>query len=408
MRMKLISAAAMSLWMGTVYAVNDEDHPYAYAGGAYLYELSDSSRESANGDGFQLHVGWPLAEYGYDNWAAELTFHSLGRKRDIDRKKDYQSGLMFDLVYDFGLFGWGNDATVGPRFKPFVLAGLGVVEDDVRGDDHQHFGVNLGAGALVPLNFHGLAARVEARLLSQSNDKSVASEDVLLDYRLSIGLQVPLSPLFRKSEPEVAPAAECGLAVVDPITGRSDCGIDSDRDGVLDGLDQCPGTPVGTSVDARGCPLDAMPVTTAGDNDGDGVADNIDRCPGTPAGARVDAAGCVIAQTLVLRGVQFENDAAVLTPESRAILNEVAASLRNQPGVRVEIGGHTDSIGNDSYNHMLSQQRAEAVRQYLIARDVSGDRLVAMGYGEFRPLASNETPAGRAQNRRVEFKLIVD
>ncbi|WP_234981488.1 OmpA family protein [Fontimonas thermophila] len=98
----------------------------------------------------------------------------------------------------------------------------------------------------------------------------------------------------------------------------------------------------------------------------------------------------------------------MLTEASRKILDEVAESLKNQPNVRVEIGGHTDSIGNDAYNHILSQQRAEAVRQYLISRGVSGDRLVAMGYGEFRPVASNETPEGREQNRRVEFKLIVE
>ncbi|SFF32874.1 OmpA family protein [Fontimonas thermophila] len=133
-----------------------------------------------------------------------------------------------------------------------------------------------------------------------------------------------------------------------------------------------------------------------------------DRCPGTPAGSKVDASGCIVGQTLTLTGVKFENDSAVLTEASRKILDEVAESLKNQPNVRVEIGGHTDSIGNDAYNHILSQQRAEAVRQYLISRGVSGDRLVAMGYGEFRPVASNETPEGREQNRRVEFKLIVE
>lgn len=406
MRMKLISAAAVSwLWGGVAHAVTVEDYDIPYIGGAYLYELGDASRDSDNGQGGLIQFGWPLTEFGYSHWAAEVAVHGLRRDRDIDGKPDYQRGLLLDAVYDFGLFGWGDGASAGPRFKPFVLAGLGVLQEDVRGSEHEHFGINLGGGALFSLPWHGLAVRTEARVLGQANDKSVAGEDVLFDYRLSVGLQVPLTPLFAKADhPEPAAAApECELAVVDPVTGRSDCGVDSDRDGVLDGLDQCPATPSGAAVDARGCPVDP-----GQDSDGDGIVDVQDRCPGTPAGSKVDASGCIVGQTLTLTGVKFENDSAVLTEASRKILDEVAESLKNQPNVRVEIGGHTDSIGNDAYNHILSQQRAEAVRQYLISRGVSGDRLVAMGYGEFRPVASNETPEGREQNRRVEFKLIVE
>lgn len=405
MRMKLVSAAAVSLlWGGAAQAATVDDYDIPYVGAAYLYEFGDSSRDSESGQGIQAHFGWPLTEFGYANWAAELTLHTLGRDRDIDGESDYQTGLMLDAVYDFGLFGWGDEASVGPRFKPFLLAGLGVVQDDVQGSKHEHFGVNLGGGALFPLKWHGLAVRTEARVLGQANDKSVADEDVLFDYRLTVGLQVPLTPLFKTADhEEPAPAPACELAVVDPVTGRSDCGVDSDRDGVLDSVDQCPATPVGVPVDARGCPVDL-----SGDSDGDSVPDETDRCPGTQAGASVDAVGCIVGQTLMLRGISFENDAAILTAESRTILDDVANSLKSQPNVRVEIGGHTDSVGNDSYNHMLSQERAEAVRQYLIARGVEADRLIAMGYGEFKPLASNDTPEGREQNRRVEFKLIVD
>jgi OmpA-OmpF porin, OOP family len=405
MRKMLIPAAAAALlWSGAGAAVTVDEYAIPYAGVGYLHEFGDSARDSENGRGLELRFGWPLSRLGYANLAVEGNLHSGQRKRDIDGLKDYQRGLMLDLVYDFGLFGWGDSAGDGPRFKPFVLAGLGVVQDDVRGSEHEHFGINLGGGMLFPLNWHGMAARFEARVLGQDNDKSVPGEDILLDYRVGLGLQVPLTPFFATVERAApAPAEDCEIAVVDPITGRSDCGLDSDRDGVLDGLDQCPGTPIGAPVDARGCPLDL-----GADADGDGVPNDADLCPDTPAGAQVDATGCIVAQTLVLRGVNFENDAAVLTADARSILDGVADSLKAQPAVRVEIGGHTDSIGNDSYNHMLSQARAESVRQYLISRGVASDRMVAMGYGEFKPLASNETTDGRAQNRRVEFKLLVD
>lgn len=404
-KMLIAAAAAVLLWSDASSAVTVDGYDIPYIGAGYTHEFGDSARDSDNGDGFEVRLGWPLSQYGYSNLAIEGNYHSLRRDRDIDGRPDYQRGLMLDLVYDFGLYGWGSDATVGPRFKPFVLAGLGVVQDDVRGDEHEHFGLNVGAGLLMPLNWHGLAARFEGRVLGQDNDKSVDGEDILVDYRLSLGLQLPLSFLFMTADraPPLPPVDECELAVVDPVTGRSDCGLDSDRDGVLDGLDECPATAAGSTVDARGCPLDL-----GSDADNDGVPNDADLCPDTPAGAQVDAVGCVIAQTMVLRGVHFENDSAVLTDESRDILDGVADSLKSQSNVYVEIGGHTDSIGNDSYNNTLSQERAESVRQYLIARGVAASRMVAMGYGEFKPIASNESAEGRAQNRRVEFKLIVE
>lgn len=404
MRNKLMCAAvAATLWAGSAAAVNVDNFEIPYVGAAYLYEFSDSARDSKNGQGFQLQFGLPLAEFGFSNWAAELTYHDLGRKRDIDRRKDYQSGLMLDFVYDLGNYAWGDEAALSPRFKPFLLAGLGVVNDDVRGNDVNRFGINLGAGLLFPLNWHGLAARLEARVLGQDNDKSVPGEDILIDYRVSLGLQVPLTPLFRASEKSVAPAQDCGLAVVDPATGRSDCGADSDRDGVPDSADECPLTPEGTPVDARGCPVDL-----SNDEDGDGVPNHLDACPGTQKGLRVDARGCVVAQTAVLRGVNFENDSARLTVEAKRLLDDSAQTLKNQSNLSVLVAGHTDSNGDDAYNLSLSQQRAESVRQYLIGRGVPASRLSAQGFGESQPAESNDTAAGRAANRRVEFRLVVE
>jgi OOP family OmpA-OmpF porin len=146
------------------------------------------------------------------------------------------------------------------------------------------------------------------------------------------------------------------------------CPLDADGDGVYDGIDQCPDTPRGATVDTRGCPLDT---------DGDGIYDGLDRCPGTPRGTKVDATGCPLPETkaapifepgktaLVLEGINFEVNKAALTPDSAAVLDKVAASLRDWPEVRVEVGGHTDSDGSTAYNFKLSQRRADAVMQYL-------------------------------------------
>jgi outer membrane protein OmpA-like peptidoglycan-associated protein len=176
------------------------------------------------------------------------------------------------------------------------------------------------------------------------------------------------------------------------------CPRDSDGDGVIDTLDRCPNTPAHTEVDATGCPVDS---------DRDGVIDANDKCPGTPAGTKVDATGCPdlfgAGASLVLQGVTFDVGKATLRPESKAILDRVAASLGANPTVRVEVGGHTSSTGPRAVNLRLSQARADAVRTYLISRGVPASRLTAKGYGPDKPVADNGSAAGRAANRRVEL-----
>lgn len=210
--------------------------------------------------------------------------------------------------------------------------------------------------------------------------------------------------------------------------------VDSDRDGVMDNVDRCANTPAGTRVDASGCPV---PV----DSDGDGVMDNMDRCSNTPAGTRVDANGCAIPvdtdgdgvmdpndacantprgtvvdargcarvfeegrRNIVLEGVTFATASAVLTEGAKVVLDKVAGQLNGAPDVNVEVQGHTDNTGAAANNTRLSGLRAEAVRAYLASKGVAAARLTAKGYGSSVPVADNATPAGRAQNRRVELK----
>jgi outer membrane protein OmpA-like peptidoglycan-associated protein len=179
---------------------------------------------------------------------------------------------------------------------------------------------------------------------------------------------------------------------------------DGDGDGVLDDADQCKDTPAGDKVDAKGCSLPK-------DADGDGVNDDKDRCPNTPAGVKVDEEGCQVLfeptrKTLILEGVNFETGKADLTPESQVILDAVASSLVANEEIKVRVGGHTDNTGSAALNKRLSAARAESVRQYLISKGVAADRLTAAGYGPSKPVASNKTAAGRAQNRRVELTRI--
>lgn len=175
----------------------------------------------------------------------------------------------------------------------------------------------------------------------------------------------------------------------------TDAPSDRDGDGVADDNDDCPNTPRGASVDSRGCELDS---------DGDGVKDSADRCPGTAAGTPVNNQGCELEETFTLVGVGFEFDSAQLTADARAKLDEDVRILLRHPELVVELAGHTDSRGSESYNQTLSEERANAVRSYLISRGADGSKITARGYGESQPAASNETEAGRSENRRVELR----
>ena len=149
-------------------------------------------------------------------------------------------------------------------------------------------------------------------------------------------------------------------------------------------------------------PEPVVVIVPPADTDNDGVIDDMDKCAATPAGVTVDSDGCPDFQGK-LEGVTFETNSARLTINSQTILDEAATELKLYPDLDIEIAAYTDSMGADSYNQMLSQKRAESVLSYLVSKGVSPEQLTAVGYGEANPVASNETSAGRAQNRRVEL-----
>jgi len=189
----------------------------------------------------------------------------------------------------------------------------------------------------------------------------------------------------------------------------SGCPKDSDRDGVSDGLDRCPDTPRRATVNAAGCPSDA---------DKDGVFDGVDKCPETSAEWAVDDEGCPIPvsetyqqfldEKSVSMDIQFESGKADILPVSEATLRRVGEVLADWPDAKVEIGGHTDSQGAEKFNSDLSKRRAESVKSWLTSNysDIKPRHLSTKGFGESKPVASNDTAEGRAQNRRVTFTLM--
>ena len=113
-----------------------------------------------------------------------------------------------------------------------------------------------------------------------------------------------------------------------------------------------------------------------------------------------------VGETVVLRNIFFETDKYDLLPESKAELGKLIAFLAKNVSMRIEIGGYTDNVGSDSHNITLSQNRAKAVYDYLVTNGISTEKLTFKGYGKTMPISSNDTPEGRAKNRRTEFKVI--
>lgn len=128
-------------------------------------------------------------------------------------------------------------------------------------------------------------------------------------------------------------------------------------------------------------------------------------CTGADAGTQVSLDGCKKGDNIVLRGVNFEFDQAVLTVNAKVILDQVAAALARRPDIKVEIGGHTDAKGSVAYNKKLSDRRAASVKTYLAEHGVAPERMTSNGYGKIVAIASNDTDEGRALNRRVELTV---
>lgn len=220
---------------------------------------------------------------------------------------------------------------------------------------------------------------------------------------------------------------QCKDTPLNTMVDIKGCALDTDGDKVADSRDSCRGTPHGVKVDNRGCGFDddrdGVPnyrdrcsntikdVSVDGngcewDSDNDGVVDSKDLCAGTPPGVIVEYMGCHIIEVVTLRGVHFNTGSDELSASAQKILKRVADNLREHPRMRVEVAGHTDNTGSEAINRQLSLSRARSATKFLVDLGVNARVLSTRGYASTQPVASNDSPEGRLQNRRVEMRFV--
>lgn len=298
-----------------------------------------------NTGGYGIAIGKPLSRY-FNLEAYYFRFDDIemdGSSSEIDQDGYGLTALFFP----------------GTKRSPFfLLAGYAEGDFEVDGSDFEEDTTyyDAGAGFMHKLTDYGLALRGEYRYRHTDVDRF---NDEFDNHVVSLSLQIPLGASPTKPQPEPEP---------EPEPAPEPEPLDSDGDGVIDDNDECPGTPTGTEVDSKGCPVEK-------------------------------------AEPIVLEGVQFEFNSAKLTADAERRLDNVVNALQGSPELEVRIEGHTDNIGSDSYNQDLSQQRADSVKRYLVDHGIEPERLTTRGFGESEPVATNDTEAGRAQNRRVELEV---
>lgn len=316
--------------------------------------------------------------------------------------------------------------------SPYLFAGIS------SSFHHPYFGANIPLGVGAHIN---LTRRKDVTLNLETGYRVAATDHDQNHLQHSLGFVYWFKPGYKptkEKQPDLAdllpPSDVDNDGVVDSIDAcPSVAGLeqfngcpDSDNDGVADDKDACP--LVAGKAEFSGCP----------DSDGDGINDKDDKCPyvagttdhdGCPIPDRDNDGfndsedrcpdqysktngGCPEIRKEVINKVQkaakaifFETGKATIRKVSYKQLDAVAAVLKDDPTLYADIEGHTDNTGSDERNTELSQQRAEAVVNYLVGKGIPADRLTAKGYGPTQPVATNATAAGRAQNRRTEIEL---
>ena len=357
-------ALALVILVTTISAskVIADQHQWELTGGLG-YQWFDADRELDDSSNIHLGAGYVVNP----NWTLEAMASEFSTDSNNPANMDVDGEYYhLDALYHFDKSG---------NWQPYAVLGAGHASQSPDiGDDNDETLINAGLGLKRKMSDNWVA-RGDFRLLNSLDHEQ-------LDYAVNFSL----SYLFGNS------------AAPKPVEPS-----DSDRDGVIDAKDQCPNSPAGAAVDQQGCLLDS---------DGDGVYDYQDQCPNTENNLQVDSKGCpkTSVETITFNlEVNFVTDSAIVKEQELAEIRQLADFMTQYITSTVVVEGHTDNTGKAAYNQLLSQRRAEAVRDIIINKmGIAADRVTAKGYGESQPAADNSSREGRLKNRRVLARVSSD
>ncbi|WP_417865252.1 OmpA family protein [Xanthomarina gelatinilytica] len=446
---RLLFAMLLMLSFSNINA-QDENNPWAISLGVNAVDFYPTGEDAPLGDYFDEYFN------ARDHWnilpsLSSLTVSkyfsngfSFGVTGSINKIESWGDAEVSDLSY------YGLDGTVKYSFAKLINS---KVVDPYLGVGGGYTWVDeIGAGTLNGALGLNLWFTENIGLTLQSTYKHAFEDYLATHFQHYAGLTFKFGGkdtdgdgIYDKDDacPEVAGLAEfngCPDTDGDGIEDSKDecpneAGLaefngcpDTDGDGIPDNKDNCP-TVAGPKElngcpDADGdgiadkddkCPNEAGPAANNGcpwpDRDGDGVADKDDLCPdkvGTVANQGCPEVTEAVQKSLnaYAKTILFDTGKSSIKEQSAEVLQNIIGILNEYPNAKFSIEGHTDSVGSEALNMKLSKERASSVMNYLISNGVASNRLTHEGYGESRPIDSNKTRAGRANNRRVEINLV--
>jgi len=345
--------------------------------------------------------------------AAYFPLRVLGIEGEFGANLLRQRNLTNDPVFVYGVRGHAILQMPVYRVIPFMLGGYGMLgvksQLVILGNDKDP-AFHYGAGVKINI-LRWMSARVEARQIVTAAE--ALQDSGTFHFQMLAGLSGVLNRRLPEVPPEPRPpedpdrdrdGLENDVDQCPDDAGLAPTGCpDSDGDGFVDKVDACPEVP---GVDPDGCPMK--------DTDNDKIADLDDQCVFQPetVNNNADEDGCPddLPPKLVqlqdeLRGIEFDFGKDTIRASSTDVLDEAAAAMTEFALVKVRIVGHTDNVGDAAANLELSKRRAMAVKKYLTDKGIDAGRIEADGQGDTNPVATNETEAGRATNRRIEFDI---
>lgn len=371
LRKKLPVLITLALGCTVAVQAQAQDHDYdsrwylaSYAGVSF----NDNDRLS---DPNTLLLGIGFGRQISSNMAVDLfldrtkrSASAVGRRVLHDRDAMDSSMLGVSVRHFFGDAAW----------KPYVMAGIGAIHHRSVIEDNWDAGLQLGGGLQYALDDR-FKVRAEVAVRHDLDDDSIPVNHNYTDILFNVGMTWN----WDASEPVAVAARDDGAPQPEqPSKPEADChAMDDDQDGVNNCDDRCAASPAGGIVGPDGCPQEVV----------------------------IDLRGVNFLFDRPRPGQESIEDAGLL-PGSKEILDQAVDVLKRYPNVKVDVAGHTDWIGTDAYNQKLSERRASVVYNYLISQGIDAARLMGpSGYGESRPIDTNDTKDGRQRNRRTELAV---